>query len=115
MGRENRKRGIPIYVRVSQEEHDTIRRRMEEVGTINMNAFIRKMALNGQILHVDLSPVREIVSLQRRCANNLNQVAVHANTQGVYPEEIAALRRDYAALWGPLSELLKRLAAIVEM
>jgi hypothetical protein len=115
MGRENRKRGIPIYVRVSQDEDDTIRRRMEEVGTTNMNAFIRKIALNGQILHVDLSPVREIVFLQRRCANNLNQVAIHANTQGVYPEEIAALQRDYAALWGPLSELLKRLAAIVEM
>jgi len=58
--------------------------------------------------------VRELVSLQRRCANNLNQVAIHANTQGVYPEEISALQRDYAALWEPLSELLKQLAAIVE-
>ena len=47
------------------------------------------------ILHVDLAPVKELVSLQRRCANNLNQVAVHANTFGVYPEEIAGLQRDY--------------------
>ena len=51
--------------------------------------YVRKMALNGYILHVDLSPVKELVSLQRRCANNLNQVAVHANMYGVYPEEIA--------------------------
>ena len=115
MSRGTRKRGIPIYVRVSQEEHDQIQSRMAEVGTINMSAYMRKMAINGHILHVDLSPVRELVSLQRRCANNLNQVAIHANTQGVYPEEIAELQRDYAALWGPLSELLKQLAAVVEM
>ena len=68
------------------------------------------------MLHVDITPVRELVSLQRRCANNLNQVAIQANTYGgIYPEEIAALQRDYAALWGPLSDLLKKLAAVVEL
>ena len=55
----------------------------------NMGAYMRKMALNGYVLHVDLSPVRELVSLQRRCSNNLNQVAIQANTYGgIYPEEI---------------------------
>lgn len=34
---------------------------------------------------------------------------------GIYPEEIAALQRDYAALWGPLSDLLKKLSALVEL
>ncbi len=75
---------------------------------------MRKMALNGFVLQVDLAPVRELVSLQRRCANNLNQVAISANTYGgVYPEEIKALQRDYAQLWGPLSDLLKKLSEIV--
>ena len=54
------------------------------------------MALNGYVLHVDLSDIRELVALQRRCANNLNQVAVHANTYGIYPSEITALQKDYA-------------------
>lgn len=88
---------------------------MTEANIRNMGAYIRKMALNGYVLHVDLSPVRELVSLQRRCANNLNQVAIHANTDGVYPEEIKALQKDYADLWGPLSDLLKRLAQVVEL
>ena len=79
-------------------------------------AYMRKMALSGYVLHVDLSPVRELVSLQRRCSNNLNQVAIQANTYGaIYPEELAALQRDYAALWGPLSDLLKQLSALVEL
>ena len=115
MGQDKRKRGVPIYVRVSQDEYDTIQMRMAELGTINMSAYMRKMALNGNILHVDLSPVKELVSLQRRCANNLNQVAINANMHGVYPDEIKALQRDYTALWQPLSDLLKRLAAIIEL
>jgi hypothetical protein len=56
--------------------------------------------------------VRELVSLQRRCANNLNQVAIHANTYGVYPSEITALQKDYAELWGRVSDVLEQLAAV---
>lgn len=115
MSDPKRSRDVPIFIWVSREEREEIQRRMEEAGVRNMSAFIRKMALNGHVLHVDLSPIRELVSLQRRCSNNLNQVAIHANTYGVYPEEIAGLQKDYTALWGPLSELLKQLSALVEL
>ena len=90
--------------------------RMAEAGISNMGAYMRKMALNGYVLHVDLSDIRELVALQRRCANNLNQVAIQANTYGgVYPEEIRTLQQDYADLWEPLSELLKKLSAVVSL
>ena len=106
---KKRRRPVHLHVMVSEEEQALIRERMAEAGIRNMGAYMRKMALNGYVLHVDLSPVRELVSLQRRCSNNLNQVAIQANTYGgIYPEEIAALQRDYAALWGPLSDLLER-------
>ncbi len=111
----NRKRGVHLSVMVTPEELDMIRSRMAEAGIDNTGAYMRKMALVGYILHVDLSPVRELVSLQRRCSNNLNQVAIHANTYGVYPSEIKTLQNDYAALWGPLSDLLTKLAKIVEL
>ena len=113
---KKRVRSVPIYVWVRPDELEVIRERMAEAGIRNMGAYMRKMALNGYVLHVDLSPVRELVSLQRRCSNNLNQVAIQANTYGgIYPEEIAALQQDYAALWGPLSDLLKKLSALVEL
>lgn len=80
-----------------------------------MGDYMRKIALNVYVLHVDLADVRELVSLQRRCANNLNRVAIHANTYGIYTNEIAALQKDYADLWGPLSELIKKLSAVVEL
>ena len=93
---KKRRRPINLHVMVSEEEQALIRERMAEAGIRNMGAYMRKMALNGYVLHVDLSPVRELVSLQRRCSNNLNQVAIQANTYGgIYPEEIKALQRDY--------------------
>lgn len=113
---KQRRRAVHLHVMVSEEEQAIIQERMAEAGIRNMGAYMRKMALNGFVLHVDLSPVRELVSLQRRCANNLNQVAMNANTYGgVYPEEIASLQKDYAQLWGPLAELLKQLSALVEL
>ncbi len=112
---KKRRRPIHLHVMVSEAEQALIQERMAEAGIRNMGAYMRKMALSGYVLHVDLSPVRELVSLQRRCSNNLNQVAIQANTYGaIYPEELAALQRDYAALWGPLSDLLKQLSALVE-
>ncbi len=111
---KNRRRPIHLHVMVSEEELTAIQGRMTEVGIHNMGAYIRKMALNGYVLNVDLTPVRELVSLQRRCSNNLNQVAIQANTYGgVYAEDIKGLQQDYEKLWGPLSELLKKLAAVI--
>ena len=100
---------------VTADELTQIQRRMAEAGITNAGAYMRKMALNGYILHVDLSPVRELVSLQRRCSNNLNQVAIHANTYGVYPDEIAGLQQDYAELWGRMNDILKQLATIITL
>ena len=116
MSGDNLKRDVHLHVMVTPEELELIRGRMAEAGITNAGAYVRKLALNGYVLHVDLSPVKELVSLQRRCANNLNQIATSVNTYGgIYPQEIAAMQRDYAALWGPLSDLLKQLAEIVKM
>lgn len=92
---ENRKRNVHLHVMVTPDELAAIRERMTEAGISNAGAYVRKMALNGYILHIDLAPVKELISLQRRCSNNLNQVAIHAHTYGVYPEEIDGLKRDY--------------------
>ena len=112
---KKRRRPIHLHVMVSEEEQALIQQRMAEAGIRNMGAYMRKMALNGYVLHVDLSDIRELVSLQRRCANNLNQVAIHVNTYGgIYPDEIKALQRDYADLWNAISKVIRKLSAIIE-
>ena len=115
MSAHKRKRNVHLHVMVTEDELNTIHQRMAEAGTTNAGTYVRKMALNGYVLNIDLSPVRELVSLQRRCSNNLNQVAIHANTYGVCPSEIAALQKDYTKLWGRVSDVLKQLTAVVEL
>ena len=113
---KKRVRNTLLHVWLSPDERAKIQERMADVGIRNLSAYVRKMALNGYVLHVDLAPVKDIVSLQRRCANNLNQIAVRENINGgVYPDEIKALQKDYADLWGPLSELLERLSEVVAL
>lgn len=101
-----RKRDRHLHVMVTADVLEQIQKRMAEAGITNAGAYMRKMALNGYILHVDLAPVRELVSLRRRCSNNLNQVAVHAHTYGVYPEEIEGLKQDYSRMWEMVSAVL---------
>lgn len=111
-----RVRDVPLLFFVKPQELEQIEGRMAELGMTNRSAYLRKMALNGYILNVDLAPVRELVRLQRRCAANMNQIAIQANTYGgLYPAEIAALQSDYRELWGWVSDLLKQLAAVVAL
>ena len=108
-----RRRNIPLYVMVSPEELEQLHARMYEAGVRNMSAFVRKMALNGYILHVDLSPVWELVSLQRRCSNNLNQVAKRANECGkVYAADMEDLRQRLDELIEIGRQILSRLAEL---
>ena len=111
-----RVRDVPIYVWVKQDEWEAIQARMASLGIRNMSAYIRKMALNGYVLNVDLAPVKELVSLLRRCSNNINQAAIQANTYGgLYPQELKALQRNYNALWERTGEVLKQLAEVTAM
>ena len=68
-----RKRNIPVMVRLTSDEKELILQKMQELGTTNMEAYFRKMAIDGYVIHLDLSDVRELITLLRRYSNNLNQ------------------------------------------
>ena len=115
MNTPKRIRSVPLHIWVRPDELEAIENRMSELGIQNTSAYVRKMALNGYILNVDISPVKELVSLLRRCSNNINQVAIHANTYGVYQSEIAGLQKDYSSLWEQINSVLKELTAVTEL
>ncbi len=56
---KKRSRPVHLHVMVSEEELAHIQERMAKAGICNMGAYVRKMALNGYVLHVDLVPVGE--------------------------------------------------------
>ena len=78
------KRNVTIKIRLTESELAMIQEKMMELGTDNMSAFIRKMAIDGYIVKLDLPELRELVRLLRSYSNNLNQIAVIANKTGKY-------------------------------
>ena len=107
------KRDKRIHFLVSKEEEQQIRERMEQIGIRNRNAYLRKMALNGYCINLDLTDVKELVSLLRRCSNNLNQYAKAANENGrVYAADMEDLRQRLDELIDIGRQILSRLAEL---
>ena len=102
-----------IRIRLKKSDHEKIRERMKEAGVKNMSAFIRKMAIDGYIVRLDLSDVKEVVRLLRINSNNINQYAKRANETGsIYLEDIKEIQRQQEELWKVAKGILHRLAMI---
>lgn len=110
---KKRKHDIPIMFWVTEQERDLIEQRMAQIGTTNMSAYLRKIAIDGYVLKLDLPELKEMISLLRRSSNNLNQIAKRVNETGrIYDTDIEYLRGNQEQLWLAANEILARLAAL---
>ena len=109
----NRKRDIRLRFRVTPEEKSMIEEKMTQVGTSNMEAYLRKMSIDGYILKLDLPEIKEMISLLRRSSNNLNQIAKRINQTGrLYGEDMEDILRKQERLWQAVNEILSKLSAL---
>lgn len=109
----NRKRNVQLHFMVTERERSLIDEKMAQLGTKNMGAYLRKMAIDGYVIHLDLSDIRELVSLLRRTGNNLNQLTKRVHETGnIYKADIEDLRQSYDELWDMTGEILSRLSSI---
>lgn len=102
-----------LHFRVSRGELEAIRQKMQELGVRSMGAYLRKMALDGYCIRLDLGDLKKIVSLMRYASNNLNQYAKKANETGnIYMDDIQDLQFRFNQIWAELKEIHIRLASI---
>ena len=108
-----RKRNHQILLRVSPEELSLIQQKMAQIGTNNISAYLRKQAIDGYILKLDLPELREMVSLLRRSSANLNQIAKRVNATGrIYREDMEDLLQKQDQLWQAANQIITRLAVL---
>ena len=106
-------RGTQLHFVVSEQEAELIKERMTQAGISNLSAYLRKMAVDGYIIHLDMAEIREMTKLLRICSNNLNQYARRANETGsVYAADVEDLRSRLDGLWDAANKLLCGLANI---
>jgi len=107
------KRTEYLQVRLTKQEADLIRQRMNECGVRSLSAFIRKMALDGYIVKLDMEELTEMVKLLRNSSNNLNQIAKKVNSTGsIYGADVADMQEKQDEIWELAKEILARLSTI---
>ena len=109
----NRQREVQLKFRVTPEERELIEQKMEQLGTTNMAAYLRKMAVDGYAVNLELPELREMVSLLRRTSNNLNQLTRRVHETGrFYDTDLEELRQSFDGLWDVAQKILTSLAKI---
>ena len=102
---KNRTRPVRIEFRVTEQERQLIQKKMEQLGTKNMGAYLRKMAIDGYIIKVDYTEQKKLAAAVSRVAGNINQICRRINQTGhFYEDDIVELKAQQCEIW----ELLKQ-------
>ena len=113
MSGPKRKREVQLNFRVSPEELALIEQKMAQLGTKNREAYLRKMAIDGRIILLDMAEIKTLVSLLRRTSANVNQIAKQVNTSGrVYENDLAEIQHRLGDVWLAADAVLRKLAAL---
>ena len=108
------KRSEHLILRLSPSEKKRIRERMEEMKVHNMSAFVRKMALNGYCINLQMPELRDISTQLHRLNVNLNQYTKWANISGkVYQEDVEDLARRSQQIQEDVGALLLKISRIL--
>ena len=100
-------------IRFTQDELDMIHTKMAQFGTTNFSAFVRKMAIDGYVVKLELPELKEMVSLLRYSSNNLNQLTKRVHETGrIYDADLEDLQQSHERLWDAVRDILSALAKL---
>ena len=104
-----RTRPIRIEFCVTEQERRLIKNKMAQLGTKNMGAYLRKMAIDGYIIKVDYTQQKKLAAAVSRVASNINQICRRINSTGhLYTEDVAELKERQAEIWSLLKETQRK-------
>lgn len=109
----NRNRPVQVKFRVTPEERKMIDRRMEQAGISNMAAYLRKMAIDGYVVKLELPELRDFISLLPSHEQQLQSDCRRVNsTDRIYADDIAEMKNLLEQIWEADNRILEKLAAI---
>ena len=97
---ENRKRNVQIIIRVTEEERALIEEKMQQIPTLNLSAYARKMLIDGYIITLDLQEVKGHTAQLQKIGVNVNQIAKRINETGrIYADDMDEMKRVMEEVW----------------
>ena len=95
-----RKRTVQVKFRVTEEEYALIKEKLKITPTRNMAAYLRKMAIDGYVIQVDHSDIKEMTAQIQKIGVNINQIVRRVNAKGnLYQEDIEEIKGVLAEIW----------------
>ena len=96
----NRKRNIQMKFWVTEEEKRLIDEKMKQLPTQRYGAYLRKMAIDGYIIHTDMSSLKEMNKALFSIGRNINQIAKRLNAGGTaYKADMDEIQERMEQIW----------------
>ena len=102
-----------IYIRISEEDKQKIQENMNRVGVRNMSAYMLKMSMQGYMVQVDMTDVKEMLRLLHINSNNLNQIAKRINETGsILKKDVEKLQEQQQEILHMMGEFLEKVSKL---
>ena len=106
----NRTRPIRLKFRVTEEEKKKIKKRMAQAKLDNQEAYIRKVAIDGYIVNLEIPGLKELVADMRVYSKRFNEITKRVNaTDNIYPEDISEMRTMLSDIYDRQKAILAEL------
>lgn len=108
-----RSRSVQIKFWATPEERELILKKMELSGIVSLGAYLRKIAIDGYVIRLELPELKEMIRLLGIANNNINQIARVLHTTGrVYEDDIKEIQTRIDGLYEEARKILNQLAMI---
>lgn len=95
-----------IDLRISEQEYELILQKMKQSKSTNLSAYMIKMAIDGMVINLNMSELKEVASLLRYNGNNINQIAKRLNeSKSVYASDIEDIKEKQEQI----SDMVKKI------
>ena len=96
----NRKRPIVLRCPVTAEERALIEQKMAQLPTQQIGAYLRKMAIDGYIIHTDTADIKAFTAELSAIGRNINQIAKRLNAgDPAYQADMDEIRERLDQIW----------------
>ena len=85
---------------VTEEEKRLIDEKMAQLPTKRYGAYLRKMAIDGYIIQVDTTDIKEMTRALSAIGRNINQIAKRVNAGGpTYQADMEEILERLEQIW----------------
>ena len=93
------RRNLIIFY-VNDDELQRIEKKRKSIGINSRSAYLRKVAIDGYVIHIDYAYLKEHTRQIRMIGININQIAHHLNATGeIYKTDMESIKKMMEEIW----------------